>query len=191
MRLYHGTQNGNLTELRADFKSGRKDDPGVIFLTDSYACAFLYASSVLRCFAVKKDGTLCFVEKAPNAFEKMYKGHGCFIFSVEVENPKKIEHITGHVYVCDHNIKLDKKKCEHIPDCYEKLLELERSGAICLQRWENYTDEQKERVKENFIKTIAPTMKENKLNFPETYKILVELYPELEVKNEMLAGEKT
>ena len=181
MRLYHGTQNGNLTELRADFKSGRKDDPGVIFLTDSYACAFLYASSVLRCFAVKKDGTLCFVEKAPNAFEKMYKGHGCLIFKMEIENPKKVEHPTGHVYSCDQDVVLDNENCDIIADCYEKLLELEREGKVKLVRWNDYTKEEQEKVKNNFINRFKPYMEDEKKRFPEEYKLLVSFYKELEV----------
>ncbi len=183
MILYHGTQDSNLKELRTDFHSGRKNDSENIYLTDSFACAFMYAGCVLRCFEYdKKNDVLWLLEKAPNAFEKMYKGHSCYIYSINVEDAVKVNHITNHVYVCKHNIFLDKNNCEYIPDCYEKLLQLEKDGILKLQRWNNWSKEQQHNIKEKFIKQFTPYMEENKKSFPESYKILVNLYPELAVK---------
>lgn len=184
MILYHGTQNGELKELRLDFNSGRKDDTAKIYLTDSYEAAFLYAACTVRCYRFDKDNdVLCFLEYAPDGFKKMYKGHGCYIFKIEIDNPEKVENhpIAGHVYSHDKNIKLDKKNREHIPDCYEKLLQLEKDGKIKLFRWEDRSEENKRMVKENFIKRYLPTMRESKEKYPQDYKVLTAFYPELAV----------
>lgn len=182
MILYHGTQDKNLKKLTVKHNTGRENDTENIYLTDSYACAFMYAASTLRAFQFdKQTDTLCVMEKAPNAFEKMYKGHGCLIFKMEIENPKKVEHPTGHVYSCDQDVVLDNVNCDIIADCYEKLLELEREGKVKLVRWNDYTKEEQEKVKNNFINRFKPYMEDEKKRFPEEYKLLVSFYKELEV----------
>ena len=183
MILYHGTQDKNLKKLVINHNTGRCGDTENIYLTDSYACAFMYAASTLRAFQFdKQTDTLCVMEKAPNAFEKMYKGHGCLIFKIEIENPKKVEHPTGHVFSYNKDIVLDKENCDVIDDCYEKLLELEKEGKVKLQRWTDYTKEEQENVKNNFISRFKPYMEDEKKRFPEEYKLLVSFYPELKVE---------
>ena len=184
MILYHGTQNGELKELRTDFKSGRVNDTAKIYLTDSYEAAFLYAACTIRAYSFDKNNdVLCFYENAPDGFKKMYKGHGCYIFKIEIDNPEPVDNhpLGNHVFSCDKNIKLEKNNCEYIPDCYEKLLQLEKDGKIKLYRWEDKSEDEKRKVKENFIKRFLPGMKESKEKYSEDYKVLTSFYPELAV----------
>ena len=53
---------------------------------------------------------------------------------------------------------------------------------ILNRQWNNWSKEQQHNIKEKFIKQFTPYMEENKKSFPESYKILVNLYPELAVK---------
>ncbi len=182
MILFHGTQNGELKELRTNFKSGRKGDTAKIYLTDSYEVAFLYAASTLRSYSYDKDNDiLWFREVAPDSFKKMYKGHGCYIFKIEINNPEPVDKhpIDKHIYSYDKNIKLKDKEC--ISDCYEKLLQLEKDGKIKLYRWEDRSEEDKEKDKEKFIKQFLPYMKEYKEKYPQDYEILTSFYSELAV----------
>ncbi len=184
MILYHGTQNRELKELRTDFKSGRKGDTAKIYLTDNYEVAFLYATNTLRFYSYDKDNDiLWFREVAPDSFKKMYKGHGCYIFKTEIDNPEPVDNhpIGKHIYSYDKNIKLDKKDREYISDCYEKLLQLEKDGKIKLYRWEDRSEEDKEKDKEKFIKQFLPYMKETKEKYPLDYKMLTSFYSELAV----------
>lgn len=187
MILYHGTQDENLKELRTDFKITRSGDSVPIYLTDSYEIAFLYAGCTVRTYSYDKDkDVLWFIEQAPDAFKKMYKGHGCYIYKIEIDNPKLVENhtLSGHVYSHDKNIKLDKKNCEHIVDCYEKLLQLESAGRVKLYRWEDRSEEEKKESKEKFIKQFKPLMDKEK--YPQDYKILTAFYPELAVDDESI-----
>lgn len=184
MQLYHGSRNGDLNELTVDFKTNRKNEEGKVFLTDSYACAVMYGSCSLRfyCYIEEKD-VLVIQEKAPNGLRKMYSGHGCYIYSVDVENAEKYQNhpIKNHIYTVNENVKLENK--EIVEDCYQKLLELEKEKALKIVRWEDLNEEEQKRCKSNFINKFKPHMKLEKQKFPEEYKLLVSLYRELEVED--------
>ena len=185
MKLYHGSQNGNLKELKTNFKTARENEEGKVFLTDSYACAFMYGACSSRFYSYDKENDVLVIqEKAPNGLKKMYSGHGCFIYSVDVKNAEKYENhpIKNHVYIVKENVKLDNK--ERIEDCYQKLLELEKEKALKIVRWEDLSEEEQKRCKNNFINNFKPYMKIEKQKFPEEYKLLVSLYKELEVEDD-------
>ena len=183
MILYHGTQNGQLKELITNYKSNRDGDNVPIYLTDSYECAFMYGASTFRSYSLNKDKDILVLnEKAPEGFKKLYQGHGCYIFKINIEIPRQVENhpLGSHVFSYDKNITLNKDDCEYIEDCYEKLLQLEKDGKIILNRWENYTEEEKKQVKGKFLKLVKPILQESKEKFPEDYKIFISFYPELE-----------
>lgn len=182
MKFYHGTQNGELKKLLASRKSTREKDEGNVYLTDDYGCAFMYAACSIRSFFVS-NGKLCLREVAPDAFKKMYSGHGCYIFTIEVDGARKVKHITDHVYVYDKDIELDPNKREWVEDCYQKMLELEKQGVIGVLRWDDMTKEEQDRRKEHNIQGYKPYMKIEKEKFPEEYKLLVSFYPELAVED--------
>ena len=71
MKLYHGSQNGNLKELTTNFKTARENEEGKVFLTDSYACAFMYGACSSRFYGYDKENDVLVIqEKAPNGLKK-------------------------------------------------------------------------------------------------------------------------
>ncbi len=165
-------------------KSTRKDDQGNIFLTTDYACAFMYAAAPIR-FFVYRGGKLYLREHDKDYLKKLYEGHDCYIFTIELEGAKQVDHSTGKVFIYDKDIELDVEKREYIPDAYEKMLELEKQGILGVERWEDYPDEQKQKIRKNLIDGYTPYMEDMKNKFPDQYDFLVYFYPELKVEDKI------
>lgn len=182
MIFYHGTQDPKLRKLLVNRKSTRKGDEGNIFLTTDYACAFMYAAAPIRSF-VYRGGKLYLREKGKGYLKKLYEGHDCYIFTIELEGAKQVDHSTGKVFIYDKDIELDVEKREYIPDAYEKMLELEKQGILGVERWEDYADEQKQKIRKNLIDGYTPYMEDMKNKFPDQYDFLVYFYPELKVED--------
>ena len=182
MIFYHGTQDPKLRKLLVNKKSTRKDDQGNIFLTTDYACAFMYAAAPIRSF-VYRDGKLYLREHGKDFLKKLYEGHDCYIFTIELEGAKQVDHSTGKVFIYDKDIELDVEKREYIPDAYEKMLELEKQGILGVERWEDYSDEQKQKIRKNLIDGYTPYMEDMKNRFPDQYDFFVYFYPELKIDN--------
>lgn len=180
MIFYHGTQDLKLRKLLVNKKSTREGDQGNIFLTTDYACAFMYAAAPIRSFTYR-NGKLCLFENGKDYLKKLYEGHDCYIFTIELEGAKQIDHPTGKVFIYDKDIELDVEKREHILDAYEKMLELEKQGMLEVKRWEDYTDEQKQNIRKKFIDDYTPYMEDLKNRFPDQYDFFVYFYPELKI----------
>ena len=182
MIFYHGTKDPKLRKLLVGKKSTREGDQGNIFLTTDYACAFMYAAAPIRSFAYR-NGKLYLFERGEGYLKKLYEGHDCYIFTIEVEGAKQVDHPTGKVYVYDKDIELDVGKREYVPDAYEKMLELEAQGKLGVERWEDYTDEQKQNIRKKFIDDYTPYMEDFKNRFPDQYDFFIYFYPELKIDN--------
>ena len=178
MKFYHGTRDGNLKELTLNHWSGK------IFLTTDYGTAFLYGASPMRCYGFnKKTGKVIICERAKDGFKTMYSGKKCYIFSCEADDIEKIDQLPmNSIYVSNKPVTLGER--EEISDCYEKLLELGRQGAIELDLWDNHSPEEQARIKEQFFKDMQPQMADNKKRFREVYDVCVSLYPELAIQDE-------
>lgn len=177
MKFYHGTNNPNLKELTIDHYMGK------LYVTDSYKMALMYAACPLRNWNYNKEKDLLILNEVnENAFNIMYKGKVCYIYTCEVEDAIKDEtNISNHTYIVKHNVTLNKEK-EVILDAYERILELEKTGQIKLNRWENYSDEAKKINKERTINHWKPYMQNELENFPYEYELLIKIFPELEIK---------
>ena len=63
------------------------------------------------------------------------------------------------------------------------MLELEAQGKLGVERWEDYTDEQKQNIRKMFINDYTPYMEDFKNRFPDQYDFFTYFYPELKIDN--------
>ena len=188
MKYYHGSPNGNLTELKT-----QKSNDGYIWLAEDYCFALLYAGNPVRFWAVDKEsGRLIIREVQPNSLELMYKNKPCYIYSISNVGEFEQYNFKGRKSIrLNYDVKIEEK--EFIPDAYEKMLELEKQGILILRRWNDLTLEQQEDEKASIIRTFKPVMQEEFNRFPDEYKLLTELFEELKLENiekENIKGEK-
>ena len=179
MKFYHGSNNANLKELTTDHYMGK------LYLTDSYSMAIMYGGCPLRNWNYNKEKDLLILNEVnEKAFEIMYKGKTCYIYTCEVRDAIKDEtNISNHTYIVNHNVKLNEEK-EIIIDAYEKILELEKEGKVKLNRWEDYSDEEKNIKKERTINHWKPHMQNEYNNFPYEYELLTKIFPELKIEDD-------
>ena len=106
MRYYHGSRNENLKELTTNHYGGK------LYITDSYPMAIMYGGCSLRNWNYDKEKDLLILyEVTEDAFNKMYKGRKCFIYTCDVEDAIKDEgNISNHTFIVNHNVLLNKKK---------------------------------------------------------------------------------
>lgn len=177
MKYYHGSRNDSLKELTTDHYGGK------LYLTDSYEMALMYAGCSLRSWNYDKEkDLLIIIEMTEKAFDKMYKGKRCYIYTCEVDDAVKDEgNISNHTYLVSHNVLLDEGKYE-IEDVYEEFLKLEKEGRIKIIRWEDFTKEQQELRNKRTIERWAPHMENEYKNYREEYDLIVSLIPELKIK---------
>ncbi|MBR6778765.1 MAG: hypothetical protein IKM43_01245 [Clostridia bacterium] len=176
MKYYHGSQNGNLTKLSLD-----KSVDGYVYLTPDYNFAVLYAGSLLRFWKYDfEQQKLIIREVVKDGLKKMYKNKPCYIYSTEELGEHEEMDVMGRKTVrMQHDVELTDK--QYIPDAYEKIIELYNQGKIIIWFWEDYSEEQKIKVKQNVIDKFKPHMEEFKEKFKPNYDLVVELFPELEI----------
>ena len=73
-----------------------------------------------------------------------------------------------------------------LEDVYEKILELEMLGKVKLIRWEDLSIDEQITRKERSINHWNPHMEKEKEDFPEEYKLLIDIFPELKLKDDYL-----
>lgn len=181
MKFYHGSRNPNLKELNLEHYSGK------IYLTDKYELAFMYAASPLRFWNFDREiDMVTFREIAKNGFKTQFQGKKAYIYTCEIEEFEKDEkNISGHNYKVYKPVKLQGSP-EIIDDCYEKLISLEKQGRVCLERWEDKTDDEQKEAQRKIIEAFSPFMEKDRIEHPEEYKLIITLLPELEIKEEKI-----
>lgn len=177
MKYYHGSRSNNLKVLSIE-----KSNDGYVWLTEQYEFALLYAANSLRFWDYDfKTNRLIIREISENSFEKMYKGVECFIYYAEdVQDSEQVNHMGRPSIRCTHDVNLSLY--EHIPDAYDKIMELYKKGIIELKFWENYTLQEKEYEINKIINSFYPIMRIEKEKAPAEYNLLVELRPELKIE---------
>ena len=177
MKYYHGSSNPYLEELTTDHYGGH------LYVTDSYEMALLYAACPLRSWSFDEvNNILYIIEMGEKAFEKMYKGKRCYIYTCDIEDVNKDNNnISLHTYTVNHNVKLNRNK-EIIEDAYLEFMELEKENKIKMIRWSSFSKEEQKNRKRKTIERWTPYMEEQKKNFPEVYEVLVNIIPELKFK---------
>lgn len=141
MEYYHGSKNGNLTELTTE-----KANHNGIYFAEDYCFAVMYAGNGLRFWAVDKPtGKLIVREVGENALELLYKNQPCYIYKVKEEDLgcfNRADFKGRKSVVVTHNVKLSEK--EFIPDCLEKLYELEKQCKLIIRRWNELSTEEQQ-----------------------------------------------
>ena len=178
-RLYHGSPNGEIKILEPrESNHGKK----YVYTTNSFPLAILYSYNPIErtggfyTYRFDKDGNLIYDEYFPNQLEKIYKGHEGYVYEVSnIDYCKPMERMPW-IYLSTRKTRVLKPM--HIPDIYEEILKLEKQGKIIINRYENMTEEEREKWRKIVIKDIE--MKELK-NYPdESYtQFLHENFPDL------------
>ena len=179
MKFYHGSPNGNLKKLTMD-----KANHGAIFLAEDYCFAVMYAGNGLRFWETQEDGKLIIREVAENGLELLYKDKPCYIYSVDesqLKDYKKSEYLRRKTIEVTYDVDLDE--VEFIPNVLEKILQLEKEGKLVVRRWETLTQEQQTKEKEGIINKFITGMQIEHDKFPEEYKLLITMFPELKLEN--------
>ena len=178
MRYYHGSRSKDLKRLTLE-----NSNDGYVWLAEQYEFAVLYAGNSLRFWDYNFDtDKLIIREIAENCFERLYKGVECYIYSAEdVGEYERSDRHGRRSIRCQHDV--DLTLYEYIPDVYEKIMQLYREGKIELRFWHNYSPEEQEREKNSIIRKFAPTMQEEHDRFPDEYRLLTSLIPELKIEN--------
>ena len=176
MKFFHGSRDENLTELVTTHSRGK------VYLTDSYAFAFLYGACSLRLWGWDEEHDRpIFREVGKDCFKIQFQNAKCYIYECQTdEAEKQTNHSSGHVFVLHKNIKV--RKIEVIEDAYQKLLQLEKEGKVTCQHWEDYSKEQQKEVAEEFYEQFAPIIEDEKKMFPEEYELMVKICPRLKVE---------
>lgn len=160
---YHGTNLEGLEELRPS-----KSNQGEwIYLSDLRERVLLYCANPIQIYADRKygkgkvkvgtrmayfkindDGKLSFREIYPNFFKDMYGGQVGYIYTFEnVENLQNlgIEHVFGSAQ------PIKTQNVEVIDDLYQEFLKLDKEGKIVLEKYDNYTEEEKQKLNERYL----------------------------------------
>ena len=178
MKYYHGSRTRDLKKLSID-----KSNDGYVWLTEQYEFAVLYAGNSVRFWDYNfKTNKLIIREIAENCFKKMYKGVDCYIYiGKNIGEFDRFDHRGRRSIRCGHDV--DLVLFEHIPDVYDKIMELYRDGVIELQFWEDYSPKEQEEKRYSVIRQFAPVMQEEYEKLRDEYNLITELIPELKLEN--------
>lgn len=185
MKIYHGSKNGKLKKLTTDY--AKFESNGAVYLAESYEFAVFYAGCPIRYWGTDETGKLIIREQCEHGLEIMYKNKHCFVYAVDDGNLGEYEfeiHNRRRARKYFHDIDLTKAEKEYIPNVLEKLLQLEKENKIIIQHWENYSEEEKQKIKQANLKLLSNpyNMQIEYFDYPEEYKILVKMFPEAKIK---------
>lgn len=185
MQIYHGSQNGKLKKLTTDHAKAGSN--GAVYLAEDYEFAVFYAGCPLRCWTTDQTGKLIINEQCEHGLEILYKNKPCYVYAVDDSDLGEYAldiHNRRRARKYFHDVDLSKAEIEYIPDALEKLLQLEKENRIIIRHWENFSEEEKQKIKESNLKGIASplAMQIEYFKYPEEYKLLIKLYPEAKIK---------
>lgn len=164
MKFYHGSRVDHIHTLQPHISNHGK---AWVYLTSKRENALVYLSNAVEKFhqdhnikhdgpfytwasyGFNKEGVLVIEEYYPHATEETYKGIDGFIYGADhIENYMEQKDIPFAV-VTDTPVEITT--AEYIPDTYEEMLRLEKSGAIIIRRYEKHSIEKLEWIKRVII----------------------------------------
>ena len=180
MKLYHGSDNGDIKELKPILSNHNKP---YVYLITNKALAVMYAYNALPrpngffTYGFNKDGTPYYDEYFEGQLEKLYKGKSGYLYEFESEklNVVTLPQIKG-AYVSEEVVKTNTPI--FIEDIYEEMLKLEKEGLITINRYNEASESRKllyKKIIQNEIEN--KELKEN-LNHPYA-EFLHEHFPDL------------
>lgn len=139
MRLYHGTTEANIGELRVTARG--RDGKAVLYLTDNRAYSLFYIRDrdidFVTC-GVDEKGIVHYDEKFENQLKILYQGRAGYIYETEQEaEPTKV----NGIYICKENAAVSK--VEYISDAYDAIMEEIEKGNVEFLSYHDLTDDQK------------------------------------------------
>lgn len=185
MEIYHGSKNGRLKKLKVE--RAKTESNGAVCFAEDYAVAVFYAGCPVRYWNTDATGKLIVREQCENGLEIMYKNQPCYVYAVDDKDlgEYKIEtHNKRKERKYFHDVDLKNAKVEYIPDALDKLLELEKENKIIILRWIDYSEEEKQKIRQANLKILSVPQYMQMLYFDcrEEYKILTKMFPETKIK---------
>ncbi|MBR3356990.1 MAG: hypothetical protein IKG46_04095 [Solobacterium sp.] len=123
-------------------------------------------------YGFDRDGILQLEEYYPNALESTYKGVSGYIYSAD--SITEAETVIGipNTAVSSQPVETDNE--EYVPDAYEAILQAERSGLICIVRYDRLSEKKKEWIGRTIRKEY-----EEALDHPEYRHFLKGKFPDI------------
>ncbi len=134
MILYHGSSIPGIRELRPMSYDGGE---ALAYLTHNRVLATIYAHNPMTrpngyfTYWFDRDGRLYYDEYFENQTEILYSGQRGFVYECDGEFPQMEK--MPWVYLAKAPVPV--KKCEEIPDIYQRLLACESEGSLTIRRW--------------------------------------------------------
>ncbi|WP_148410304.1 hypothetical protein [Murimonas intestini] len=164
MILYHGSNTSSLNTLKP--QQADHDRPYIYMTTIKIVAGFYLINAVERPYywfpyGFEKDGTVHYQEWYPNALKEAAEGKTGYIYTIDAkeEDVLPFKNIpcaklgTAPMSVID---------CITIPDCYQWLMEQEKSGAFILKKYKDKTPEQFKFLQRQLLDYLSEkNMKEN------------------------------
>ncbi len=127
-KYYHGSKNGNLTELTTE-----NSEDGNVYVTDNRLVALTYAvRGKPNLFLTNHKGEEVFLQFYLDLFDEMVKGKSAYIYTIEdvgfesVDQSRKCGH--KHCFKANQTAKVVKK--EFIEDAYTELMKYVEIGEL-------------------------------------------------------------
>lgn len=180
MKLYHGSDNGNIKKLQPRLSNHGKP---LVYLIGNRALAVMYAYNPFPrpngffTYGFDKNGKPYYDEYFDHQLEKLYKGKSGYLYIVDDENLniKPLNQIQG-AYVSEETITVGKPI--FIDDIYKELLKLEKEGLIKINWFHDAKEERKLLYKKIIQKEIESKELKQDLTHPYT-EFLQEHFPDL------------
>ena len=178
MILYHGSDIGNLTELKPFLSEHKKP---YIYLTSNPVVALLYAvKPVPKPFSFYPYGfsgeKVVYSEYYKDCFKDIYKGKKGFLY--ECHNVENVRNPTSiHcAYTCEHPVRISR--CIQIDDLYDEFTEYKEKGLFEIKPFGSISDRELNFVREDMRKNIA---QHNLKDFPDNpmSQFIIRHFPEV------------
>lgn len=164
MGFYHGSKVKGLHTLKPYISNHGER---LVYLTKRRNNALVYLSNAVEkyhrdngisydgdfytwaSYGFNQEGILVIEEYYPNATEETYKGVDGYIYYIdEIEDYKEQKDIP---YAVVTSTPVSIRSYEYIPDVYEEMLKLEKQGEIIIRRYEAYSEEMLQRIKQMIL----------------------------------------
>ena len=166
---YHASKIGNLSVLKPFISNHGKK---YIYFSDKRENVLIYCSNPIekycketnfdfneKCpwfapYGFDGNGTFCYEEYCPNLFYESYFGVSGYIYKIESnQGITKLKEIRN-VYVSKN--KVTPEEVEFIENVYDEMIKTEREGKIKIFRYEDISNERKEKnnkmIRDYYIK---------------------------------------
>lgn len=160
--FYHGTNIGDIMELKPSLSNQGEwiylsderirvlpycVNPVQVFLDKKYGKGKVKAADRMAHYGIEDD-KLILRDIYPKFLQETYGSQTGYLYTFEkLDNLYEIKpHIFGYPK------KLKVQNVEVIPDMYQELLHLEKEGKVVLQRYDDLSEEVKQKMNERYLK---------------------------------------